>query len=58
MNVITIDIQPEENAWIETIEGEGLEFIKKMENHKDKILFLSWIDFTKNELPLVSREIW
>jgi hypothetical protein len=51
MNVITIDIQPEENAWIETIEDDGLEFIKKMENHDDKILFLSWIDYTKNELP-------
>ena len=51
MNVITIDIQPEENAWIETIEDDGLEFIKKMDNHNDKILFLSWIDYTKNELP-------
>ena len=49
--VITIDIQPEENAWIETIEADGLEFLEKMENHSNKILLLSWIDFTKNELP-------
>ena len=41
----------EGREWIETIEDDGLEFIKKMENHDDKILFLSWIDYTKNELP-------
>ena len=49
--VITIDIQPEYNAWIHTIEDDGLDYIKKMENHNDKILLLSWIDYTHNELP-------
>ena len=51
MPVITVDIQPEENAWIDTIEGDGLSYITNMENHADKILFLSWIDYTNNELP-------
>ena len=51
MSVITIDIQPEENAWIDTIEGDGLSYIKNMKNHSNKILFLSWIDYTNNELP-------
>lgn len=49
--VITIDIQPEFNAWIHTIEDNGLDYIKKMENHNNKILLLSWIDYTHNELP-------
>ena len=49
--VITIDIQPEFNAWIDTIEDNGLDYIKKMENHNNKILLLSWIDYTHNELP-------
>lgn len=48
--VITIDIQPENNAWIKTITCDGLEYIRKMDNHKNKILLLSWIDFTHNEL--------
>ena len=51
MPVITIDIQPEENAWIDTIECDGLSYIKNMKNHSNKILFLSWIDYTNNELP-------
>ncbi len=51
MRVITIDIQPEENAWIDTIEDDGLNYILNMENHSDKILFLSWIDYTNYELP-------
>ncbi len=50
MPVITIDIQPEENAWIDTIEGDGLEYIINMKDHTNKILFLSWIDYTHNEL--------
>ena len=49
--VITIDIQPEENAWIETIEYDGLEYIKNMKEHEKKILLLSWIDYTHYELP-------
>lgn len=51
MPVITIDIQPEENAWIDTIEDDGLNYIRNMKNHSDKILFLSWIDYTNYELP-------
>jgi hypothetical protein len=51
MPVITVDIQPEENAWIDTIEGDGVSYITNMENHANKILFLSWIDRTNNELP-------
>ena len=50
-NIITIDIQPEPNAWVDTIEDDGLDYIKKIENHSNKILLLSWIDYTHNELP-------
>ena len=49
--VITIDIQPEENAWIRTLSQDGLDYIQKMSNHKNTILLLSWIDFTHSELP-------
>ena len=28
-NIITIDIQPENNAWVDTIEHDGLDYIKK-----------------------------
>ena len=31
MPVITVDIQPEENAWIDTIEGDGVSYITNME---------------------------
>ena len=48
--VITIDIQPEENAWVETIEQDGLEYLKNMKIHDNKILILSWIDYTGKEL--------
>ena len=48
--VITIDIQPEENSWIETIENDGLNYIKNMKNSENKVLLLSWIDFTKYDL--------
>lgn len=48
--VITIDIQPEENAWIETLEQDGLEYLKNMKIHDNKILILSWIDYTGKEL--------
>ena len=44
--VITIDIQPEDDPWIETIECDGLEYIKNnIEDFSDKILFLAWIDY-------------
>ena len=48
--VITIDIQPEENAWIKTLEQDGLEYLKNMKIHDNKILILSWIDYTGKEL--------
>jgi len=48
--VITIDIQPEENSWIETLEADGLSYLKNMNNHSNKILLLSWIDYTGKEL--------
>ena len=48
--VITVDIQPEEDAWIETIEGDGLEYLKNIKDHSNKVLLLSWIDYTKLDL--------
>ena len=48
--VITIDIQPEENSWISTLSQDGLDYIQKMSNHKNKILLLSWVEFTHFEL--------
>ena len=49
--VITIDIQPELNAWINTITADGLEYLQELDNHQDKVLILSWIDFTQFRLP-------
>ena len=43
--VIPVDIQPEKNAWINTISYDGLNYLKKLENHNNLILFLSWIDY-------------
>ena len=51
LSVITIDIQPEDNSWIETIEGDGLEYMENIKNYKNKVLLLSWIDYTKFDLP-------
>ena len=48
--VVTIDVQPESNAWVKTICCDGLDYLKKLDNHQDKILLLSWIDLTDNEL--------
>jgi len=49
--VITIDIQPEPNAWIDTIIDDGLDYIQKMVHHHNKVLILSWIDYTHQQLP-------
>ena len=49
--VITIDIQPELNAWIKTISTDGLVYLRELTNHQDKVLILSWIDFTQFRLP-------
>ena len=43
-NVISIDIQPEKLSWIDTIEEDGLVFIKNNYTSNDCIL-LSWIDY-------------
>ena len=48
--VVTIDIQPEENSWVETIEDDGLNYIINMEYNENKVLLLSWIDYTKYDL--------
>lgn len=50
-SVITIDIQPEPNAWIKTISADGLVYLRELDNHQDKVLILSWIDFTQFRLP-------
>lgn len=50
-SVITIDIQPEPHAWIKTIPADGLNYLQKLDNHQDKVLILSWIDFTQFRLP-------
>tara|TARA_B100001964_G_C14007157_1_gene497664 strand:+ start:75 stop:683 length:609 start_codon:yes stop_codon:yes gene_type:complete len=42
--VSTIDIQPEELSWIETIKDNGLDFIKNNCTSNDCLL-LSWIDY-------------
>ena len=44
--VITIDIQPEENCWIQTTSFCGLEYIKnRIHDFSDKVLLLAWIDY-------------
>ena len=43
-SVSTIDIQPEELSWIETINDNGLDFIKNNCTNNDCLL-LSWIDY-------------
>ena len=45
-NVITIDIQVEELAWINTIECDGLKYIQNnINNFEDKVLLLAWVDY-------------
>lgn len=44
-DVITVDIQPEKNAWIHTYEKDGLKFLKGLEDHINLVLLLSWIDY-------------
>ena len=53
-DVITIDIQGEEDAWIDTIECDGLSYMKnKIENYDNKVLLLSWIDYDKLTVELL-----
>ena len=45
-DVITIDIQREEESWIDTIEYDGLLYMKNnIETYKNKVLLLAWIDY-------------
>lgn len=45
-NVITIDIQIEDKAWIDTIECDGLSYMQhKIQTYDDKVLLLAWIDY-------------
>ena len=45
-NVITVDIQIEKNAWIETIENDALYYLKNyVKKFEDKILLLAWTDY-------------
>ena len=53
-NVITIDIQPEELPWIETIEQDGLEFIKNYNSSEDCLL-LSWVDYDELTYGLLTN---
>lgn len=53
-DVVSIDIQPEPNCWMPTINGNGLEYLSNLENIRSNtnniVLLLSWIDWTKEEL--------
>ena len=43
-----MDIQKEKDAWITTIECDGLDYIKNnIIDFSDKVLLLSWIDYDK-----------
>ena len=45
-NVITIDIQRENDAWIDTMECDGLEYVKNnINDFNNTVLLLSWIDY-------------
>lgn len=53
-NVITVDIQVEECAWIYTIENEALDYLKnKITNFEDKILLLAWTDYDDLSISLL-----
>ena len=44
--VITIDIQPEDECWIDTFACDGLEYLKNnIDDFSNKVLFLAWIDY-------------
>lgn len=55
-NVITVDIQVEECAWIYTIENEALDYLKnKITNFEDKILLLAWTDYDELSINLLKN---
>lgn len=49
-NVITIDIQKENDAWIDTIECDGLEYMKH-----NMVLLLLWIDYDNLTTSLIKN---
>ena len=55
-NVITVDIQVEESAWIDTIENEALDYLKnKITNFEDKVLLLAWTDYDELSINLLKN---
>ena len=50
-----VDIQPEKNAWMETISMEGVKYLNSIDTHQDKILLLSWIDYDELAHRLVKN---
>ena len=55
-NVITIDIQKENDAWIDTIECDGLEYMKhNINNFDNMVLLLSWIDYDNLTTNLIKN---
>ena len=55
-NVITIDIQKENDAWIDTIECDGLEYMKhNISNFNNMVLLLSWIDYDNLTTSLIKN---
>ena len=55
-NVITIDIQTENDAWIDTIECDGLEYIKNnINDFNNMVLLLSWIDYDDLTTSLIQN---
>ena len=55
-NVITVDIQIEKNAWIETIENDALYYLKNyVKKFEDKILLLAWTDYDNLTFSLLKN---
>lgn len=53
-NVITIDIQKENDAWIDTIECDGLEYVKNnINDFNNMVLLLSWVDYDNLTTSLI-----
>ena len=58
-NIITIDIQPEEKAWTNTISSDGIEYIENnVKNFSDKILLLAWSDYDEFSYKVLSKFDW
>lgn len=57
INTLSCDIQREENAWIETLEQDGRQFLDELneQDHFEGALILSWIDGEKLAKELLSK---